>query len=573
MALFCNLHCHSDVGSLYDGAATPSENVKRAAELGAKAVAMTDHGTLTATWDYIAALKDINEKLVAEGKPEIKFIPGVELYVEDPGDEKNRRHMVLLAKSFKGWQAICKLVTESNYNVVDGRPITKEETIAKWFAPGTSGHGEVFATSACMLGILSSFLLANWRIQKQVDKIRNKQGEKPDYDLYYSLEGDIASNEELIQARRAERDAIKVPAYANRLKKALDSGDAEKIAEARALETEANAGNARIEEIKKEISDIQARNKSAKEEREPLKKAVERYEKYEDQIKELQKNNISERRSKVLAGKEAEKYKEIFGDGNFYIELQYHGIPEEEYVFPVLAGIAKDKGIPVVAANDSHIVTADDAEKRQIIFAQHYGWKEIRPEDREMYIKTNEELSEWLEKILPKKTVNEAIGNIERIVDTCNVEFTAGTHYPKYPCKEGAVIHLRKLVAAGKSKIANWTPEYQKRLEHELRVIESMGFSDYFCIIEDFLNYARIIGKLDLESEEFINSKFDIDKLKEMAKGQVGEGCGPGRGSAAGSLVAYLVGVTNIDPIKNELLFERFLNPERVTMPKLHWAY
>ena len=164
-----------------------------------------------------------------------------------------------------------------------------------------------------------------------------------------------------------------------------------------------------------------------------------------------------------------------------------------------------------MAANDSHIVKPEDAEKRQIIFAQHYGYKEIRSEDREMYIKTNEEMSEWLEKILPKETVKEAIGNIKTIVDACNVEFSAGTHYPKYPCSEGAVIHLRKMVAAGKSKVANWTIEYQKRLEHELRVIESMGFSDYFCIIEDFLNYARLIGKLDLESEEFLENKFNIE--------------------------------------------------------------
>lgn len=567
MSLVCNLHCHSDVGSLYDGAATPRENAARADELGAKAVAMTDHGTLTATWDYIAAVNELNEARKTEGKEPLKFIPGVELYVEDRDDAENRRHLVLLAKSFKGWQSICKVVTESNYNTVGGYPIATEDSLVRWFGEGTPGHGEVFATSACMQGVLASFLLKNWRIKKKEDKIRRKQGEKPDYELFYSLEGSIESDEAYLQSLRAERDAIKVPAYANRLKKALDSGNADKIAEARALEAEANEASAKLENIKKEISDVQAKMKKAKEEREPIKKLVEKYEKYEVQIKELNKNSLSDRQAKSLSTKEAEKYREIFGINNFFIEVQYHGIEEEKYVFPILVDIAKKLNIPLVAANDSHIVRAEDAEVRQVIHGQHYSYNEIRDEDREMYIKTNEEMAEWLKKILPEKAVQEAINNIEKIVDACNVEFTAGTHYPKYPCKEGATIHLRKLVAAGKKKIPVWTNEYQKRLEHELRIIESMGFSDYFCIIEDFLNYARIIGKLDLESEEFLNNKFNIEKLKEMAKGQVGEGCGPGRGSAAGSLVAYLVGITNIDPIKNELLFERFLNPERVTMP------
>ena len=530
MSLIANLHCHDDIGSVFDGVASPAENVARAKELGAKAVCMTNHGTMVSTWDYRDACKNAD----------IKFIPGIEFYVEMP-NSKTRRHLICLAKSFTGYQAICKVVSETAFNNVDGYPIVTEGMLNKWFAQETMGHGEVIATSACMQGVLSSYLLWNKKIEKEEEKIRKKQGSRPDLSRYNSILNQIEENEIEIKKQRDIRDENK-----------KKSGD--KIL---------------YDNSVKKIEELTNENKKLRVERDTLKIPVEKFNKYEEKITELNKELVSERTAKQNAKREAEKYVSIFGEGNFYIELQYHGIEEEAYCMPILADIAKSLKIPVVAANDSHMVYKEDAEKRQAIWAQHYGWKEIREEDKELYIKTDEELTDALLKILPNKIVKEAIGNIEKIVDQCNVEFTAGTHYPKFTCPEGAKLHLRKLIRKGKAKVENWNEEYQKRLSHELKVIESMGFSDYFCIIEDFLNYARVIGKLDLDSDDFLNHKFDMKYLTKLAKNEVGEGCGPGRGSAAGSLVAYLVGITNIDPIKNELLFERFLNPERVTMPDI----
>lgn len=541
MALYANLHCHDDRGSIFDGIATPEENVQRAYELGAKAVCMTNHGTMVSTWDYIAACKEQKDKKTKEvTRPAMKFIPGIEFYVEMPGTD-TRRHLICLAKSFKGYQAICKVVSETAFNVnSDGYPMVNEDMLNRWFAPGTPGHNEVIATSACMQGVIASYILQNGKIHKAEEKIRKKQKERPDIEKYEQVLKDIEANDAETKEQRILRDKNK-----------LKSGD----------KAVYDAAVAKLDELKKALKELRAQ-------RDELKPAVERYQRYEDQITELKKGLVSEAKAKKMAVAEAEKYLSIFGEGNFFMEMQYHGLYEEEYCMPILLDIAKKLNIPLVAANDSHIVRKEDAEARQAMFVQHYSWKEIEDPDRELYIKSDEELSEALLKILPKKDVEEAIANIRVIVDQCNVEFTAGTHYPKFPCKEGAKLYLRKLIAKGKKKIDPWTDEYQKRLEHELKVIETMGFSDYLCIVEDFITYCKLVGKCDLSSPEFLEHRMDIEYLRKLTANEVGEGIGPGRGSAAGSLICYLIGITNINPIKDELLFERFLNPERVTMPK-----
>lgn len=538
--LTANLHCHDNIGSIFDGMPSPEENVQRAYELGAEAVCMTNHGTMVATWDYIAACKEKKDKEDNVVRKAMKFIPGVEFYVEMPGTD-TRRHLIALARSFKGYQAICKVVSETAFHNVDGYPIVTDDMLERWFAEGKPGHGEAIFTSACMQGVVAAYILQNSKVNREEEKIRKRQKERPDIEGYENILKNIEANLKETEEQRFLRDKNK-----------LKSGDKDVY----------NAAIERLDVLKKELRELRVQ-------RDALKPTVERYNKYEEQIAEIQKGLVSKNDAIKMAEKEAEKYLNLFGKGNFYMEMQYHGIEEEAYCMPIMADIAKKLHIPMVAANDSHILYKEDAEARQAMFAQHYSWKEIRDEDRELYIKTDDELSEMLLKILPEDVVNEAMNNIKVIIDQCDVEFSAGTHYPKFPCKEGAKLHLRSLIAKGKNKINPWTEEYQKRLEHELKVIESMGFSDYLCIIEDFLNYGRLVGKCDLTSPEFIEHRLDIEYLKKLTENEVGVGIGPGRGSAAGSLICYLVGITNIDPIKNELLFERFLNPERVTMPDI----
>ena len=119
---------------------------------------------------------------------------------------------------------------------------------------------------------------------------------------------------------------------------------------------------------------------------------------------------------------------------------------------------------------------------------------------------------------------------------------------------------------------SQWS-EYQERIEYELSVIDKLGVSDYLLIVQDFLEYGRLLGRIDLDDPQFLADPYNIPMLKEMGKGKVGMSIGLGRGSAVGSLVCYLVGIVNADPIKYNLLFERFLNTERVTMPKQYWAF
>ncbi|MBP2654408.1 MAG: polymerase alpha subunit [Firmicutes bacterium] len=240
----------------------------------------------------------------------------------------------------------------------------------------------------------------------------------------------------------------------------------------------------------------------------------------------------------------AEEYSNIFGRDNFFLELQDHGLPEQVKVNPQLIELAKEIGIGVVATNDIHYIDRTDAESHDVLLCIQTGKTvddpgRMRFSNDEFYLKSSEEM-EALFKDCP-----EAILNSCRIAERCNVEIEFGKlHLPEFPIPDDSSPddYLRHLCY---TRLAERYPDTEsqatERLEYELSVIKTMGYSGYFLIVWDFVNYAR---------EESIP-------------------VGPGRGSAAGSIVSYLLGITNIDPLKYGLLFERFLNPERVTMPDI----
>ncbi|HCD09473.1 MAG TPA: DNA polymerase III subunit alpha, partial [Thermoanaerobacter sp.] len=237
-------------------------------------------------------------------------------------------------------------------------------------------------------------------------------------------------------------------------------------------------------------------------------------------------------------------YDSIFGRGNFYLELQDHGILEQQKVNKELIRLSKETGIPLVATNDVHYLEKKDAKAHEVLLCIQTG-KTIDDEDRmsfptdEFYLKSPEEMENLF------SCCKEAIENTEKIADMCNVEFEFNkTKLPKYDLPEGvdSCEYLRNLCYEGLYKrYKNPSKEVIERLDYELSVIEQMGYVDYFLIVWDFIKFAKDNGIMT----------------------------GPGRGSAAGSLVAYTLGITNIDPIKYNLLFERFLNPERVSMPDI----
>ncbi len=238
------------------------------------------------------------------------------------------------------------------------------------------------------------------------------------------------------------------------------------------------------------------------------------------------------------------EYIEIFGKDNFFIELQKHGIPQEEKASAGLIRLAEKYGVGMVVTNDSHYTHREDASFHDILLCIQTGKKlddpgRMRFANDEFYLKSPEEMS----RLFPEYP--EAMDNTVKIANRCEVEFTFGEHIlPRFPLPEGKTdtAYLRQLCEEKVgSRYDPVTPEVQERMEYELSIIHQMGFDSYFLIVWDFINHAR---------EQNI-------------------AVGPGRGSAAGSIVAYILGITDIDPLKYALLFERFLNPERVTMPDI----
>ena len=241
----------------------------------------------------------------------------------------------------------------------------------------------------------------------------------------------------------------------------------------------------------------------------------------------------------------AKRHLEIFGDGNYFLELQDHGIPMQRQVNQGIMRLSKELNIPLVATNDCHYINAEDWEAHDILLCIQTGKKvsdenRMRYEGGQYYVKSEEEMR----RLFPYAP--EAIENTHKIAERCNVEIEFGvTKLPKFDVPEGFTSweYLNKLCFDGLKRRYGEDPDpaLVERLNYELGVIKSMGYVDYFLIVWDFIHFAKSNGIM----------------------------VGPGRGSAAGSIVAYTLAITNIDPIRYQLLFERFLNPERVSMPDI----
>lgn len=241
---------------------------------------------------------------------------------------------------------------------------------------------------------------------------------------------------------------------------------------------------------------------------------------------------------------EAMAMDEIFGHGNFYLELQDQGLDEEAFINPQLVKLSKELDIPMVATNDVHYVRQEDAEAHDILLAIQTATtiddeKRMRFPNDQFYLKSEDEMRKIF------AYAPEAIENTHKIAMECDVEFTFGEyHLPEFIPPEGKTNrqYLRELCRKGlQERYDQITPQLEERLDYELSVIENMGYVEYFLIVWDFIDFAKKNGIM----------------------------VGPGRGSAAGSLVAYTLRITDLDPIRYSLIFERFLNPERVSMPDI----
>lgn len=237
-------------------------------------------------------------------------------------------------------------------------------------------------------------------------------------------------------------------------------------------------------------------------------------------------------------------YQSLFEEGDYYLELQDHGIPEQQMVNAGLKRLSQETGIPLVATNDAHYLRRQDASIHDVLLCIQTG-KLVEDEDRmrfsgqEFYVKSGDEMAA----LFPD--CPEALENTVRIAEKCRLDFDFSAHHlPRFPLEDGqdALTVLREKCLAGMARrYPEPTAEIRERLEYEISMIAQMGFVDYFLIVGDFIEFAR----------------------------KKGIPVGPGRGSAAGSMVAYCLGITQLDPIEYSLYFERFLNPDRVSMPDI----
>lgn len=239
----------------------------------------------------------------------------------------------------------------------------------------------------------------------------------------------------------------------------------------------------------------------------------------------------------------AQRLSDIFGPEHFYLELQEHGIPVQKEVNAQIIRIARETGLPLVATNDVHYINQEDAAVQDVLICIQTGRfldeeNRMKMDSDQMYLKSGAEMEALF------SHVPEALENTQKIAERCHVELDFETqHLPQFPLPEGEtnVGLLRRQAEEGFARRYGENPEIKKQLQFELNVIEQMGYVDYFLVVWDYIRFAK----------------------------EQGIAVGPGRGSAAGSVVAYCLGITDVDPIKYNLFFERFLNPERITMPDI----
>ena len=566
--MVASIHTHGM--DCFDSQNNPKDLCNAFVKLGAEGFVLTQHGVMN--------YEPYRKECLKQG---LKFVPGIEIYVLMPNGVT--AHMILIAKNDNGLSLLCRVVSETNTK--NGVAVIPYEKIRYYFDMCT----DVIATSACIQGVLGVIIRENELSEHNLEKILRKQeklGISPDrlHDVETRLKEVTNEFDELSEKKRTSKKLAdtKFGMREKKLEKMLKSGNPSAEAFAKELYEEKEAARKAAEDYElysTELKKLSTKKSAVSAEYKELKETAEKWNEYEKEIQEIRASFKSDHDLYDQAKKTAIELNRVFGKGNFYIELQNHRIPAESKVYPAVARIAKETGIPVVASNDIHIIdrSEDELLRRRILRSLRFGKDMEKQEigDDELYIKTDKELHDIMCEILDEETVNEAIANIGRVFDSCNVEFKHENHYPRYITssdKTPEQILEEEAVKGIAWRFPNGFPDerYEIRMRYELDIINSMGYANYHLVVKDYLEYGRELGAVP---KKYIDeAPFDIDELrkwKEKHGWKVGFSIGPGRGSAVGSLVCYLIGITALDPIKYNLLFERFLNPERVSMPDI----
>lgn len=563
---FTDLHLHSKDACDSDN---PADAVcEKEKELGATAVALTQHGVASQIFPFKKAAK----------KNGLKFIPGIEAYYQTEEEKSGLKHLLLLAKNDKGWKALCMAISATQNK--DGLSVMKEADLWKFFGPGSEGHGNVIATTACVSGIIADILLRNHWLEKDIAKRLSRLETVSDTEYNNaavakdSVASELAQTKERYETMKklasrkygTKERAVKKLSSDERTNAEAELRNLKKASEDAAREIPGL--RSRIQQLKKELS-----------EKTRVWRSLEEKRKKREAVLKMKEERIPKEQLIAQATEAMEKLRTVFGEGNFFAEVQNHGIDIEEIAYPMTAAIARNIGVPIVATNDVHIVDNSEEEllrRRMLRTLRFKKWSEDNVGDSELYIKTNEELVSKLLEILPEDVVLEAMQNTQRITEMCNVELQVKNHYPKFISPDGRSSEevFDELIEKGiRIKFPNGLPDgYRERIEQEKSIMKKMGYVDYHLVVMDFLRYAAKHNKIPPEKiqEAPINEKeLDAWMEKNGYTVDVGMSTGAGRGSAVGSLVCDLLFITGLDPIQYKLFFERFLNPERISMPDI----
>lgn len=538
--MFGIVHVHS-MFSLHDSAQSPEELVLRAKEIGVQNVTLTDHGSMLGLDDFMEA----------GDKYGINTIPGVEMYLE------NREHFLLIARDYEGYRQIAEALKEANrYQIKKNRivfPCLPYGSLKDIFA----GSTHVIATTACIAGPIGKILLEGKRAEERILVLQEKIGKlKNDYEEWEVANAEYLACLDLEKKRKAERKEYTSYTRKSYLKQAeSDSRKKKKYDSAVSM----------IEKLDKELAAIKDNRRSSKKTADKLKSRAQKYAKLSDELQLItipREQELYERAKSLVC-----EYKEIFP--YFFLELQNHGLEEERFVMQKLCRISSETGVPVIAGNDAHMARPGDEKARQILrynyFSKH---QEITDADKKLYVYKEREMYDALAEIVEHGYAALAVQNTE-ILDDCHVILPSEPHYPKALSEHT----FEELIDEGIQRMKarhEWTAEHEARLSHEIRVIKDMGYVEYHMIVWDYCRMIRMLSVIPEKELPYMPRDFSKVETWIQKKGfRSGYIQTPGRGSAAGSLVCYLLQITNVDPIKYGLLFDRYLNPERVSMPDI----
>lgn len=523
------------------------------------------------------------------------IVPGVELYFGEQA-----KHMVLIAKDEEGYRQLSRIISDSNALIIKDKPITTMENLEN----NVSG-GHLVCTSACAGGIFGKEIATIRKKMENMDEKRKKL-EKNGYLKAKQMEEEFIT---IPSAQLKELPKITKKMIADAKREAKQTGDNSVVER---LEREQEAYSEKDSEVKAMAETYHSLTLEVDGQVIPVEEIIKKNRRegnaYEKLLEEFD-DDFSEEAFYAAQAEDNEKlYKKLvslFGADNFYFEIQNHGIPAEKIIYNEVVKLAVQMGMAdrIIASNDIHLcVTGDDPVrleneiiKRNIAQLGRYNnyeyssiesnteYKEPSADDREYYIKNDRQLKEALSAIIKpagnrsaEEIIDRSVDNIYQVLSVCNVEPPRNIkHYPEFCSNEDE--EFDRLVEEGAARMfpEGLPEEYRKRLDMEKEVIKKLGYAGYHLIVQDYLNYGRLLGLLTKEQVEL--APLDLDGLKAYvadleAEGKIsgiGLGIGPGRGSAAGSLCCYFLGITNIDPIRYGLLFERFLNTERVSMPDI----